>query len=142
MAVAAITAVMAASGSASATWQPGSVLRAFIGNGTADNPNGGLLVGNGFSYTAATCPTGSCNGGIGGILGNGGDGYNGGAGGWAGWFGHGGIGGDAITVTNGGIGGDGGLFLGSGGVGGSGLGGGNGGNGCLLYTSPSPRDRS
>jgi len=42
------------SASGSMGWQPGSILRAFIGNGTAANPNGGLIIGNGFSYTAAT----------------------------------------------------------------------------------------
>ena len=121
--------VAAASLSTSATWQPGSILTALIGNGTPDHPNAGILAGTGYSYTAATCPTGSCNGGNGGVLGSGGNGYNGGNGGNAGWFGHGGNGGDAITVTSGGNGGDGGSFLGPGGVGGSGLNGGNGGNG-------------
>ena len=105
---------------ASATWQPGSILRAFVGNGTADNPNGGLLAGNGFSYSAASCPTGSCDGGNGGILGNGGAAYNGGNGGAAGWFGRGGAGGDAVTVASGGNGGRGGWLLGDGGSGGSG----------------------
>jgi hypothetical protein len=108
----------------------------FVGNGTADHPDAGLLAGNGFSYTADSCPTGSCNGGNGGVLGNGGAGYNGGNGGNAGWFGNGGAGGDAITVAsggNGGNGGDGGLFAGSGGDGGNALAtssgiGGNGGN--------------
>jgi hypothetical protein len=52
----------------------------FVSNGTEDNPNGGILVGNGFSYDATTCPTGSCDGGKGGILGNGGNAYNGGNG--------------------------------------------------------------
>ena len=35
-----------------ATWQPGSILRIFIGDGTAENPNAGILLGNGYSYTA------------------------------------------------------------------------------------------
>jgi len=54
-------------------------VRTFIGNGTADQPDAGILVGNGFSYDATTC-TGqtACNGGKGGILGDGGAGYNGG----------------------------------------------------------------
>lgn len=102
------------------SWQPGSGLRAFVGDGTASNPNGGLLVGDGFSYDAVSCPTGSCNGGSGGIFGSGGAGYNGGNGGWAGWFGRGGAGGDAITVANGGSGGSGGVFVGDGGIGGTG----------------------
>ena len=99
-------------------WQPGAVLRVFIGNGTAENPNGGLLIGNGYSWTADTCPTGSCTGGNGGLVGNGGAGYNGGDGGQAGWFGRGGAGGAGVTVLNGGNGGSGGLFLGDGGAGG------------------------
>ena len=69
------------------------VFRFFVGDGTADNPDAGLWVGDGFSYTAATCPTGSCDGGSGGVFGSGGNGYNGGNGGWAGWFGNGGNGG-------------------------------------------------
>ncbi|MBJ7401744.1 MAG: hypothetical protein JHC67_16030, partial [Mycolicibacterium sp.] len=103
--------------SASATWQPGSVLQALFRNGTADNPNAGLLVGNGFSFDASTCPTGSCSGGNGGLIGNGGNAYNGGFGGDAGLFGRGGRGGDAVTTANGGNGGVGGLFVGSGGDG-------------------------
>ena len=108
------------SANAVGSWQPGSVLRAFVGDGTASNPNGGLFVGDGFSYDATSCPTGSCNGGSGGVFGNGGAGYNGGNGGWAGWFGRGGAGGDAITVASGGSGGSGGVFVGDGGSGGSG----------------------
>ena len=54
--------------SRSATWQPGSILQALFGNGTEDSPNAGLLVGNGFSYDATTCPTGSCNGGNAGLI--------------------------------------------------------------------------
>lgn len=141
--IARVTGAAVASPGVSETWQPGSVLRAFVGDGTADNPNAGLLVGNGFSYDATTCPT-SCNGGSGGILGNGGDGYNGGNGGSAGWFGRGGVGGDAITAANGGNGGSGGLFVGDGGAAGSGApapygaadaggSGGSGGTGGLLF---------
>jgi uncharacterized repeat protein (TIGR03803 family) len=110
----------ATSAGASATWTPGSVLSIFVSNGTAAHPNAGLLVGNGFSYDATTCPTGSCNGGNGGLLGSGGNGYNGGDGGSAGWVGNGGNGGAAITVSNGGNGGAGGMFLGNGGDGGDG----------------------
>jgi hypothetical protein len=36
----------------------GDLLRIFIGNGTADNPNAGILFGSGYSYTAATCTSG------------------------------------------------------------------------------------
>jgi hypothetical protein len=99
-----------ASASAAATWQPGSVLRIFVGNGTATDPNAGILAGNGFSYDATTCPTGTCDGGQAGLLGNGGAGYNGGDGGSAGWFGDGGNGVNAVTVVDGGNGGRGGLF--------------------------------
>lgn len=94
----------------------------FFGNGTADNPNGGILIGNGYSWTSSTC-SGSCNGGNGGLFGSGGDGYNGGNGGSAGWFGHGGSGGAGVNGVNGGAGGSGGtggLFLGNGGNGGAG----------------------
>jgi hypothetical protein len=112
-------------------------VRTFIGNGTADHPDAGILVGNGFSYDSTTC-TGdtACNGGKGGILGDGGAGYNGGNGGNAGWFGTGGDGGDGLAGQSGGDGGRGGLFFGSGGYGGTGGdattlagGGGNGGTG-------------
>ena len=108
--------------SAMGAWQPGSILRIFVGNGTAENPNGGLLLGNGYSWTADTCTGGAvCTGGNGGAIGNGGNGYNSGAGGSAGWFGHGGIGGAGVTVVDGGNGGVGGLFVGNGGAGGAGL---------------------
>ncbi|MEI7546184.1 MAG: hypothetical protein WCJ53_15330, partial [Mycobacteriaceae bacterium] len=82
------SAARGASPSASAVgaWQPGSILRIFFGNGTEDNVNGGIIVGNGYSWTASTCTSGTaCNGGNGGIFGNGGNGYNGGNGGAAGW---------------------------------------------------------
>jgi len=105
----------------------------FVGNGTADNPNAGLLLGNGFSYKehGGACTSGPCNGGIGGIVGNGGDGFAGGNGGAAGWFGAGGHGGTATTAGGtGGKGGSGGLFAGPGGDGGDGgTGGGLGGDG-------------
>lgn len=106
-----------------------------VGNGTPEHPNGGLLVGNGYSWTAQTCPAGSCNGGDGGLLGSGGNGYNGGNGGSAGWIGKGGNGGDATNGGAGGNGGTGGLFVGTGGNGGAGgsgaagQAGGDGGNG-------------
>jgi hypothetical protein len=115
-------------------WQPGSVIRLFIGDGTADNPNAGILLGNGYSYTSygGACTSGPCTGGNGGLIGNGGSGYQGGNGGSAGWFGNGGSGGSGGT-GNGGDGGAGGLFVGNGGAGGAGGDatgpGGNGGNG-------------
>lgn len=88
----------------------------FFGNGTAEHPDGGILIGNGYSWTSETCSGGSaCNGGNGGIFGSGGDGYNGGNGGSAGWFGDGGSGGSGVDGVNGGAGGKGGvggLFLG------------------------------
>jgi len=118
---------------APASWRPGSVLRVFVGNGTADNPNAGILIGNGYSYTTygGACTTGACDGGNGGLIGNGGDGFAGGNGGAAGWFGSGGKGGAATTAGGtGGRGGSGGLFVGDGGQGGSGgPGGGTGGDG-------------
>ncbi|MBU3687653.1 MAG: hypothetical protein FGM25_14815, partial [Mycobacterium sp.] len=96
-------------------------IRVFIGNGTADDPDAGILLGNGYSWTAQSCPSGSCTGGRGGLVGSGGAGYNGGNGGNAGWFGNGGAGGDAQTPGGaGGVGGTGGLFIGSGGNGGAG----------------------
>ena len=117
------SAVPSPNAAAIGTWQPGSIIRQFIGNGTASDPNGGMLIGNGYGWTAATCPTGGCIGGDGGLLGNGGDGYGGGNGGSAGWFGKGGNGGDGLTGLPGGAGGDGGtggMVLGNGGNGGSG----------------------
>ena len=76
------------------------VIHIFIGNGTAEHPNAGILLGNGYSYTAyaGACTSGACAGGRGGLVGSGGDGYAGGAGGAAGWFGHGGNGGAAATA--------------------------------------------
>lgn len=98
-----------------------SIVGLLIGNGTAAHPNGGILVGNGYSWTAATCTgTTACNGGDGGIIGNGGDGYNGGDGGSAGWFGKGGNGGNGVAGGAGGAGGTGGVVMGSGGNGGNG----------------------
>ncbi|MBI3691186.1 MAG: hypothetical protein HY239_11185, partial [Mycolicibacterium aromaticivorans] len=70
------TAAPTAAATASAA---GDFVREFIGNGTAAHPNGGLLIGNGYSYSAADaqCASASCNGGRGGLLmGNGGNGYN------------------------------------------------------------------
>jgi hypothetical protein len=53
----------------------GSLIRVFIGNGTADNPNAGLLIGNGWDATDAQ------DGGNGGLLfGRGGVGGTGGTG--------------------------------------------------------------
>ena len=110
----------------------GNIFSLFFGNGTAASPNGGIIAGNGYSWTADTCTQGTaCTGGNGGIFGNGGNGYDGGNGGSAGWFGKGGNGGAALSAGSaGGNGGAGGLFLGSGGNGGAGgSDGGNGGNG-------------
>ncbi len=87
--------------SASATGGPFSFL---VGNGTADSPNAGLLIGDGYSYTAddvgqtplcvASKP---CNGGNAGLLfGKGGNGYDGGSGGNAYFYGRGGNGGNAV----------------------------------------------
>lgn len=94
----------------------------FVGNGTESHPNAGLLLGNGYSWTAQTCNTGTaCKGGRGGLIGNGGDGYNGGNGGAAGLIGNGGDGGDGIATVNngnGGNGGNGGVLYGNGGNGG------------------------
>ncbi|MEI8084269.1 MAG: hypothetical protein WCI74_20700, partial [Actinomycetes bacterium] len=93
-------------------WTPGSILRIFVGNGTADNPNAGILLGNGYDYTsyAGACTSGACKGGNGGLIGNGGSGYAGGNGGAAGWFGTGGAGGAGLsTGVAGGRGGAGGL---------------------------------
>jgi hypothetical protein len=104
----------------------------FVGDGTAEHPDAGLLYGNGFSFSETTC-TGSavCNGGRAGLVGNGGNGFNGGDGGSAILFGNGGAGGLGLAGVNNGIGGDGGaggLFSGDGGDGGSGALGGAGGN--------------
>ena len=77
----------AAAPTASATANATNFVAEFIGNGTAEHPNGGLLIGNGYSYSAADaqCASASCNGGRGGLLmGNGGNGYNAGNGGSAG----------------------------------------------------------
>ncbi|NBP85684.1 MAG: hypothetical protein EBU54_11070, partial [Mycobacteriaceae bacterium] len=97
-------------------------IRIFIGDGTADNPNGGILIGNGYTYTAyaGACTSGACNGGNSGIIGTPGNGFNGGNGGNAGWFANGGNGGAGISSVNsgaGGKGGQGGLFIGNGGNG-------------------------
>ena len=82
------------SASAATVWQPGQILQSvysiFVSNGTSGSPNAGLLVGNGYSYSAFdTQCVGStvCDGGRGGLLlGAGGNGYNGGNGGNAGLF--------------------------------------------------------
>ena len=129
-------------------WYPGSVISIFISNGTAANPNAGLLIGNGFSYDAATCLVGStCNGGRAGfLLGNGGNGYGGGNGGRAFLIGNGGNAAVGIEYeappetqgagVPGGNGGNGGLLVGNGGVGGPGTpgtDGGAGGRGGLFF---------
>lgn len=99
-----------------------SILSVLIGDGTAQQPDGGIFGGNGFSYDADTCPGDTaCNGGTGGLLwGSGGNGWNGGTGGSAGWFGRGGAGGPGVIGARGGNGGTGGLFGGDGGQGGAG----------------------
>ena len=130
----------------------GDFVSIFIGNGTAENPNAGLLIGDGYTFTAddvggPNCTAGSpCNGGNAGLLfGNGGGGYDGGKGGNAYLYGGGGNGGNAVDfglVGEDNFGGDGGVggFLGGtdplgnfftegGGNGGNGINGGNGGNG-------------
>ncbi len=117
----------ASTGGAVTTGEPakavgaGGFLRSLFGNGTAEHPDAGLLIGNGYSYDATSCAGQTiCNGGKAGLLGNGGDGYNGGNGGAAGWFGKGGDGGDGLPGQDGGDGGAGGLFVGNGGRGGDG----------------------
>ena len=107
-----------------------ALIRVFIGDGTADNPNAGLLIGNGWDGLPGT----GQNGGSGGLLyGNGGDGGSGGVlgqaggdGGAAGLIGNGGAGGAGapgaagLPGGNGGAGGNGGLLFGNGGAGGAG----------------------
>ena len=100
-----------------------SAIRFLIGNGTADNPDAGILIGNGYSWTAGTCPT-TCNGGKAGLLGDGGDGWGGRNGGSAGWFGNGGNGGAGLPGGAGGDGGAGGSV-----ISGASAGGGDGGDG-------------
>jgi hypothetical protein len=142
-----------AAATAAATSNPlQDVFAFFVGNGTAEHPNAGILIGDGFSFTAddvggPNCTAGSpCNGGNAGLLfGNGGNGYDGGSGGSAFLYGRGGNGGSAVDFGKpgednfGGNGGRGGLlggtdvagnfFQGGGGNGGNGISGGNGGNG-------------
>lgn len=120
-----------------------------FGNGTAENPNAGLLLGNGFSWDATSCTgTAACDGGNAGLWGGkAGNGFNGGNGGAAGLFGNGGNGGDGIPGGDGGNGGASGIF-GTGGKGGNGgaalipggLGGkaGSGGKGGLFGKSGQP----
>ena len=96
-------------------------IRAFFGDGTADHPDAGLFVGNGFSYDESTCiGVTVCDGGNSGWFGNGGNGFNGGDGGHAWFFGDGGDGGGGLSGQHGGKGGRGGLFFGNGGQGGPG----------------------
>ncbi|MDA2891465.1 cellulase family glycosylhydrolase [Mycolicibacterium sp. BiH015] len=91
-----------------------------FGDGTAENPDAGLLYGNGFSWDALSCTgTQACHGGNAGLLGgSAGHGFNGGNGGDAGLFGRGGDGGDGVPGGNGGNGGRGGRISGDGGDGG------------------------
>lgn len=100
-------------------------VRIFVGDGTAERRDAGILIGNGYSYNGyeGACTTGACTGGNGGLIGNGGSGFNGGNGGSAGWFGNGGDGGAGVAGINGGAGGNGGrggLLAGNGGNGGNG----------------------
>lgn len=103
------------------------LIRIFIGDGTADRPDAGLLFGDGFSYDASTCAgIWACDGGRGGFLfGNGGNGWNGGSGGAAGLFGNGGAGGPGLGGVLGASG-----FLGSFG--------GKGGRGGLIWGEDGP----
>jgi len=100
------------------------VVRVFVGDGTVDHPNAGLLIGDGFSYDASTCAAGTaCDGGRAGLLGDGGSGFDGGSGGNAVLIGDGGAGGAGVAGVNSGAGGkagSGGLLLGNGGAGGTG----------------------
>lgn len=99
-----------------------NIVSFFIGNGTAKQPNAGILIGNGYSWTSETCNQGTrCTGGRSGLLfGSGGNGFAGGDGGSAGLLGNGGAGGAGVDGSSGGNGGAGGLFFGDGGVGGAG----------------------
>lgn len=121
-ATAAKTAAIATKTAAAVRHPVADLVRLFVGNGDPDHPNGGVIVGNGYSWTAATCsdPAG-CTGGKAGLIGNGGDGYAGGDGGDARWIGDGGNGGAGIDGGGaGGNGGRGGLVMGNGGNGGAG----------------------
>lgn len=120
-----------------------NLMGVFFGNGTAEHPNAGLLIGNGYNWTPQTCNQGkACDGGQAGLIyGNGGKGFAGGAGGSAGLLGDGGDGGAGIDGGAGGNGGRGGVFYGSGGAGGAGgsatgwgQAGGRGGNGGATGT--------
>lgn len=119
-----------------------SFIDLFISNGTASHPDAGLLIGNGYSFTAITCVSvQACDGGRAGLLvGDGGAGFNGGDGGNGGLLGNGGGGGDGVAGIKGGSGGNGGSagLFGNGGKGGSaprgvvGASGGNGGRAGLF----------
>ena len=137
-----VTAASTAAVAAQSTNPIADFLRTFIGDGTADRPDAGWLLGNGFSYDAASCVGVTvCNGGAAGLFGDGGDGFNGGNGGSAVLFGSGGHGGNGLAGQDGGDGGVGGLLFGDGGNGGAGGGaasiggvGGNGGRGGSVGT--------
>ncbi len=114
------------------------LVHVFVGDGTATHPDAGILIGDGYSWTAETCTQGgSCTGGRSGLLlGNGGNGFGGGDGGSAGLAGNGGDGGAGVDGGAGGDGGRAGVFVGHGGAGGAGgsvngwgQSGGNGGSG-------------
>ena len=99
-----------------------NLIGTFVSDGTPEHPNAGLLIGDGYSWTAATCNQGAaCTGGRSGLLlGNGGNGFAGGSGGSTGLFGDGGDGGAGVNGGAGGQGGRGGFFYGIGGAGGAG----------------------
>lgn len=67
----------------------GDCMKQLFADGTAAHPNAGYLTGDGFSFTARTCPGATpCRGGDAGALtGNGGNGFNSGQGGRPGWYG-------------------------------------------------------
>jgi hypothetical protein len=104
-------------------------LTLLISDGTAEHPDAGLLIGNGYSYGTGDCTavSGVCNGGNGAIfIGNGGNGSsslvsgvqggNGGSGGLFGNGGNGGFGGGGAAGGNGGAA----VWFGNGGTGGAG----------------------
>jgi hypothetical protein len=63
--VATPTALAGTAAFAQPLFGPGGSL---LGDGTAEHPDGGLLLGNGFSYDASTCASGPCNGGNAGLI--------------------------------------------------------------------------
>lgn len=102
-----LTGLVGPAGLASASNPIADFIGIFIGDGTAEHPDAGLLIGNGYSWNALSCNGNDpCTGGSGGLLlGSGGAGFNGGDGGSAGWFGNGGAGGAGVAGLTGGAGG-------------------------------------